>query len=44
MGRAVTLDGYAHPVIATTYSGRPTKLDGTRIILRRAEKEGGLFC
>jgi MoCo/4Fe-4S cofactor protein with predicted Tat translocation signal len=25
---AVMLDGYAHPVIATTYSGRPTKLDG----------------
>ena len=25
---AVTLDGYAQPVIATTYSGRPTKLDG----------------
>jgi MoCo/4Fe-4S cofactor protein with predicted Tat translocation signal len=25
---AVMLDGYAQPVIATTYSGRPTKLDG----------------
>src|ERR1700744_1715176 len=25
---AVTLGGYAQPVIATTYSGRPTKLDG----------------
>ena len=25
---AVTFDGYAQPVIATTYSGRPTKLDG----------------
>jgi molybdopterin-containing oxidoreductase family iron-sulfur binding subunit len=25
---AVTLDGYAQPVIATTYSGRPTKLEG----------------
>src|SRR4051812_48586308 len=25
---AVTLEGYAQPVIATTYSGRPTKLDG----------------
>jgi MoCo/4Fe-4S cofactor protein with predicted Tat translocation signal len=25
---AVTLDGFAQPVIATTYSGRPTKLDG----------------
>ncbi|MGY3533995.1 TAT-variant-translocated molybdopterin oxidoreductase [Bradyrhizobium sp. USDA 4452] len=25
---AVVLDGYAQPVIATTYSGRPTKLDG----------------
>ncbi|MET4071310.1 MoCo/4Fe-4S cofactor protein with predicted Tat translocation signal [Bradyrhizobium sp. S3.2.6] len=25
---AVLLDGYAQPVIATTYSGRPTKLDG----------------
>ncbi len=25
---AVTLDGYAQPVIATTRSGRPTKLDG----------------
>jgi molybdopterin-containing oxidoreductase family iron-sulfur binding subunit len=25
---AVTLDGYAQPVIATTWSGRPTKLDG----------------
>jgi MoCo/4Fe-4S cofactor protein with predicted Tat translocation signal len=25
---AVTLDGYAQPVVATTYSGRPTKLDG----------------
>jgi molybdopterin-containing oxidoreductase family iron-sulfur binding subunit len=25
---AVTFDGYAQPVIATTWSGRPTKLDG----------------
>lgn len=25
---AVLLDGYAQPVIATTHSGRPTKLDG----------------
>ena len=25
---ALTFDGYAQPVIATTYSGRPTKLDG----------------
>jgi MoCo/4Fe-4S cofactor protein with predicted Tat translocation signal len=25
---AVLFDGYAQPVIATTYSGRPTKLDG----------------
>jgi MoCo/4Fe-4S cofactor protein with predicted Tat translocation signal len=25
---AVTLDGFAQPVIATTYAGRPTKLDG----------------
>jgi len=25
---AVVLDGYAQPVIATTYSGRPTKLEG----------------
>jgi molybdopterin-containing oxidoreductase family iron-sulfur binding subunit len=25
---AVTFDGYAQPVVATTYSGRPTKLDG----------------
>src|SRR5690349_7635153 len=25
---AVVFDGYAQPVIATTYSGRPTKLDG----------------
>ena len=25
---AVTFDGFAQPVIATTYSGRPTKLDG----------------
>lgn len=25
---AVLLDGYAQPVIATTYAGRPTKLDG----------------
>ena len=25
---AVTFEGYAQPVIATTYSGRPTKLDG----------------
>jgi molybdopterin-containing oxidoreductase family iron-sulfur binding subunit len=25
---AVTFDGYAQPVIATTYSSRPTKLDG----------------
>ncbi len=25
---AVTLDGYAQPVVATTWSGRPTKLDG----------------
>jgi MoCo/4Fe-4S cofactor protein with predicted Tat translocation signal len=25
---AVMLNGYAQPVIATTYSGRPTKLDG----------------
>jgi MoCo/4Fe-4S cofactor protein with predicted Tat translocation signal len=25
---AVVLEGYAQPVIATTYSGRPTKLDG----------------
>jgi MoCo/4Fe-4S cofactor protein with predicted Tat translocation signal len=25
---AVTLDGYAQPVLATTWSGRPTKLDG----------------
>src|SRR5207248_10166109 len=25
---AVTFDGYAQPVIATTYSARPTKLDG----------------
>ncbi|WP_438277110.1 TAT-variant-translocated molybdopterin oxidoreductase [Nitrobacter sp.] len=25
---AVTLEGYAQPVIATTYAGRPTKLDG----------------
>jgi MoCo/4Fe-4S cofactor protein with predicted Tat translocation signal len=25
---AVSLDGFAQPVIATTYSGRPTKLDG----------------
>jgi molybdopterin-containing oxidoreductase family iron-sulfur binding subunit len=25
---AVTFEGYAQPVIATTYAGRPTKLDG----------------
>ena len=25
---SVTFDGFAQPVIATTYSGRPTKLDG----------------
>lgn len=25
---AVVLDGYAQPVLATTYDGRPTKLDG----------------
>ncbi len=25
---SVTLDGYAQPVVATTYDGRPTKLDG----------------
>ncbi|MGE0522487.1 MAG: TAT-variant-translocated molybdopterin oxidoreductase [Variibacter sp.] len=25
---AVTLEGYAQPVLATTYDGRPTKLDG----------------
>jgi MoCo/4Fe-4S cofactor protein with predicted Tat translocation signal len=25
---AVTLDGYAQPIVATTYDGRPTKLDG----------------
>jgi molybdopterin-containing oxidoreductase family iron-sulfur binding subunit len=25
---AITFEGYAQPVIATTYSGRPTKLDG----------------
>ncbi len=25
---AVVFDGYAQPVVATTYSGRPTKLDG----------------
>src|SRR5690348_2575737 len=25
---AVTFDGYAQPVLATTWSGRPTKLDG----------------
>jgi molybdopterin-containing oxidoreductase family iron-sulfur binding subunit len=25
---AVCLDGYAQPVLATTYAGRPTKLDG----------------
>jgi molybdopterin-containing oxidoreductase family iron-sulfur binding subunit len=25
---ALTLDGFAQPVVATTYAGRPTKLDG----------------
>ena len=25
---AVLFEGYAQPVIATTYAGRPTKLDG----------------